>query len=112
MLRAIGLEVARLVRPRLSSSRAKEQMNAFWRDSARWLPLNLNQDISTSTKLELLMCGIQTSTSRTETDTLYKGDYHANHVVIQWVLAGVCCRSTRNAISAAAVGDGHFAVCR
>jgi hypothetical protein len=36
-------------------------------------------------ELELLMCGIQNINVKDwRQNTVYKGDYHPNHIVIQW----------------------------
>ncbi|RZF35830.1 hypothetical protein LSTR_LSTR008936 [Laodelphax striatellus] len=65
-------------------SRVQEQMNAFLEGFSALVPLNLIK-IFDEHELELLMCGIQNIDVKDwKQNTLYKGDYHANHAVIQW----------------------------
>ncbi|CAG9862580.1 unnamed protein product [Phyllotreta striolata] len=64
--------------------RVQEQMNAFLDGFSDLVPLNLIK-IFDEHELELLMCGIQhIDVKDWKTNTLYKGDYHANHIVIQY----------------------------
>ncbi|XP_046399673.1 E3 ubiquitin-protein ligase Nedd-4 isoform X2 [Ischnura elegans] len=65
-------------------SRVQEQMNAFLDGFSGLIPLALIK-IFDENELELLMCGIQNIDVRDwKQNTLYKGDYHPNHIVIQW----------------------------
>ncbi|KAG5896742.1 hypothetical protein JTB14_031723 [Gonioctena quinquepunctata] len=64
--------------------RVQEQMNAFLEGFNDLVPLNIVK-IFDEHELELLMCGIQhIDVKDWKTNTLYKGDYHSNHIVIQW----------------------------
>ncbi|KAJ8928933.1 hypothetical protein NQ314_018432 [Rhamnusium bicolor] len=59
-------------------------MNAFLDGFSDLIPLNLVK-IFDENELELLMCGIQhIDVKDWKQNTLYKGDYHSNHIVIQW----------------------------
>lgn len=65
-------------------SRVQEQMNAFLNGFSCLVPLNLIK-IFDENELELLMCGIQNIDVKDwKQNTLYKGDYHPNHITIQW----------------------------
>ncbi|KAF4531590.1 hypothetical protein B566_EDAN010056 [Ephemera danica] len=65
-------------------SRVKEQMNAFLDGFNGLVPLPLVK-IFDEHELELLMCGIQhIDVKDWKLNTHYKGDYHANHLVVQW----------------------------
>ncbi|CAG9127585.1 unnamed protein product [Plutella xylostella] len=65
-------------------SRVQEQMLAFLEGLGALVPLPLLK-IFDEHELELLLCGIQHVDVRDwRANTLYKGDYHANHVVVQW----------------------------
>ncbi|XP_055688716.1 E3 ubiquitin-protein ligase Nedd-4 isoform X2 [Lutzomyia longipalpis] len=65
-------------------SRVKEQMHAFLEGFGSVVPLN-NLKIFDENELELLMCGIQNIDVKDwKKNTLYKGDYYANHVIVQW----------------------------
>lgn len=65
-------------------SRVQEQMNAFLEGFSELVPLNVIK-IFDENELELLMCGIQhIDVKDWKQNSLYKGDYHANHIVIQW----------------------------
>lgn len=65
-------------------SRVQEQMNAFLEGFNALIPPTLVK-IFDEHELELLMCGIQHIDVRDwKQNTLYKGDYHANHIVVQW----------------------------
>uniref|UniRef100_A0AAG5DW01 HECT-type E3 ubiquitin transferase n=1 Tax=Anopheles atroparvus TaxID=41427 RepID=A0AAG5DW01_ANOAO len=65
-------------------SRVQEQMSAFLDGFGSLVPLNLLK-IFDENELELLMCGIQSIDLRDwKRNTLYKGDYYPNHLVIQW----------------------------
>ncbi|GAB0096243.1 E3 ubiquitin-protein ligase Nedd-4 [Sergentomyia squamirostris] len=65
-------------------SRVKEQMHAFLEGFGSIVPLN-NLKIFDENELELLMCGIQNIDVKDwKKNTLYKGDYYANHVIVQW----------------------------
>ncbi|CAG9564322.1 unnamed protein product [Danaus chrysippus] len=65
-------------------SRVQEQMYAFLEGLGALVPLPLLK-IFDEHELELLLCGIQHIDVRDwRANTLYKGDYHANHLVVQW----------------------------
>lgn len=65
-------------------SRVKEQMNSFLEGFGSIVPLALLK-IFDEHELELLMCGIQNIDVKDwKKNTLYKGDYYANHIIIQW----------------------------
>ncbi|KAG6461605.1 hypothetical protein O3G_MSEX012740 [Manduca sexta] len=65
-------------------SRVQEQMCAFLEGFGALVPLPLLK-IFDENELELLLCGIQHIDVRDwRANTLYKGDYHANHIVVQW----------------------------
>ncbi|CAH2042002.1 unnamed protein product, partial [Iphiclides podalirius] len=65
-------------------SRVQEQMCAFLEGFDGLVPLPLLK-IFDENELELLLCGIQHIDVRDwRANTLYKGDYHANHLVVQW----------------------------
>ncbi|XP_062554311.1 E3 ubiquitin-protein ligase Nedd-4-like isoform X5 [Armigeres subalbatus] len=65
-------------------ARVKSQMQAFLEGFGSLVPLHLLK-IFDENELELLMCGIQSiDVSDWKKNTLYKGDYYANHVVVQW----------------------------
>ncbi|XP_063626967.1 E3 ubiquitin-protein ligase Nedd-4 [Cydia splendana] len=65
-------------------SRVQEQMYAFLDGLGGLVPLPLLK-IFDEHELELLLCGIQHIDVRDwRANTLYKGDYHANHLVVQW----------------------------
>lgn len=65
-------------------SRVQDQMNAFLDGFSGLVPLALVK-IFDENELELLMCGIQNIDVRDwKQNTLYKGEYHPNHIVIQW----------------------------
>ncbi|XP_052755977.1 E3 ubiquitin-protein ligase NEDD4 isoform X5 [Galleria mellonella] len=65
-------------------SRVQEQMSSFLEGFGALVPLNLLK-IFDEHELELLLCGIQHIDVRDwRANTLYKGDYHANHIVVQW----------------------------
>ncbi|XP_029156431.1 E3 ubiquitin-protein ligase NEDD4 isoform X4 [Nylanderia fulva] len=65
-------------------SRVQEQMNAFLEGFNALIPSTLVK-IFDEHELELLMCGIQhIDVKDWKQNTLYKGDYHANHIVVQW----------------------------
>lgn len=62
----------------------KEQMAAFLEGFGSICPLALLK-IFDENELELLMCGIQNIDVKDwKKNTLYKGDYYANHIIIQW----------------------------
>ncbi|CAG4989473.1 unnamed protein product [Colias eurytheme] len=64
--------------------RVQEQMNAFLEGLGALIPPALLK-IFDEHELELLLCGIQRIDVRDwRANTLYKGDYHANHLVVQW----------------------------
>ncbi|KAK9872347.1 hypothetical protein WA026_017806 [Henosepilachna vigintioctopunctata] len=64
--------------------RVQEQMNSFLEGFSELVPLNIIK-IFDEHELELLMCGIQhIDVKDWKYNTVYKGDYHANHVVILW----------------------------
>ncbi|XP_041984545.1 E3 ubiquitin-protein ligase Nedd-4 [Aricia agestis] len=65
-------------------SRVQEQMVAFLEGLGALVPPPLLK-IFDENELELLLCGIQHIDVRDwRANTLYKGDYHANHLVVQW----------------------------
>lgn len=65
-------------------SRVQEQMNAFLDGFSGLIPLAFIK-IFDENELELLMCGIQNIDVKDwKQNTLYKGDYHPNHIVVQW----------------------------
>lgn len=65
-------------------SRVKEQMASFLEGFGSVVPLHLLK-IFDANELELLMCGIQNIDVKDwKQNTLYKGDYHPNHILIQW----------------------------
>ncbi|KAI8420486.1 hypothetical protein MSG28_008972 [Choristoneura fumiferana] len=65
-------------------SRVQEQMFAFLEGLGGLVPLPLLK-IFDENELELLLCGIQhIDVKDWRANTLYKGDYHANHLVVQW----------------------------
>ncbi|XP_045465167.1 E3 ubiquitin-protein ligase Nedd-4 isoform X2 [Harmonia axyridis] len=64
--------------------RVQEQMNSFLEGFSELVPLNIIK-IFDENELELLMCGIQhIDVKDWKYNTVYKGDYHAHHVVILW----------------------------
>lgn len=66
------------------SSRVQPQMDNFLAGFNELVPLNLIK-IFDAGELELLMCGIGVIDVRDwKQNTVYKGDYHQNHIVIQW----------------------------
>lgn len=65
-------------------SRVKEQMSAFLDGFGTICPLAILK-IFDENELELLMCGIQNIDVKDwKKNTLYKGDYYANHIIVQW----------------------------
>ncbi|XP_049877372.1 E3 ubiquitin-protein ligase Nedd-4 isoform X2 [Pectinophora gossypiella] len=65
-------------------NRVHEQMVSFLEGLSQLVPLPLLK-IFDEHELELLLCGIQHIDVRDwRANTLYKGDYHANHIVVQW----------------------------
>lgn len=65
-------------------ARVKEQMQAFFVGFGSIVPLNTLK-IFDENELELLMCGIQNIDVKDwKKNTLYKGDYYPNHVIVQW----------------------------
>lgn len=65
-------------------ARVKEQMQAFFDGFGSIVPLNALK-IFDENELELLMCGIQNIDVKDwKKNTLYKGDYYPNHVIVQW----------------------------
>ncbi|XP_046662602.1 E3 ubiquitin-protein ligase Nedd-4 isoform X2 [Homalodisca vitripennis] len=65
-------------------SRVQDQMTAFLDGFNALVPLNLIK-IFDENELELLMCGIQNIDVKDwKHNTLYKGDYHPNHITVQW----------------------------
>lgn len=64
--------------------RVKEQMEAFKEGFNDVVPISLIK-IFDENELELLMCGIVSIDVKDwRANTTYKGDYHPNHIVIQW----------------------------
>lgn len=65
-------------------SRVQEQMKAFLEGFNELIPTNLLK-IFDENELELLMCGLgDVDVNDWRNNTAYKGDYSANHIVIQW----------------------------
>ncbi|XP_037045915.1 E3 ubiquitin-protein ligase Nedd-4 isoform X11 [Bradysia coprophila] len=65
-------------------ARVKEQMSSFLEGFGSICPLALLK-IFDENELELLMCGIQNIDVKDwKKNTLYKGDYYANHLIVQW----------------------------
>ncbi|GJQ80835.1 putative E3 ubiquitin-protein ligase [Trypoxylus dichotomus] len=65
-------------------SRVQNQMDAFLNGFSELVPLGLIK-IFDEHELELLMCGIQNIDVKDwKLNTMYKGDYHSNHIVVQW----------------------------
>jgi len=65
-------------------NRVRKQMDQFLAGFNELVPLNLIK-IFDEGELELLMCGIGCIDVKDwKTHTVYKGDYHPNHIVIQW----------------------------
>lgn len=64
--------------------RVQEQMNAFLEGFSDLVPLSVIK-IFDENELELLMCGIQhIDVKDWKQNTVYKGDYHCNHLVVQY----------------------------
>lgn len=65
-------------------SRVKLQMNSFLEGFNELVSLQLLR-VFDENELELLMCGIgKIDVKDWKHNTVYKGGYHANHIVIQW----------------------------
>lgn len=65
-------------------SRVQQQMDHFLAGFSELVPLN-HIKIFDEGELELLMCGIGIIDVKDwKQNTVYKGDYHPNHIVIQW----------------------------
>ncbi|XP_039271295.1 E3 ubiquitin-protein ligase NEDD4-like isoform X2 [Styela clava] len=65
-------------------SRVQEQMKSFLEGFNELIPTNLLK-IFDENELELLMCGLgDVDVNDWRNNTTYKGDYSANHIVIQW----------------------------
>lgn len=65
-------------------SRVEAQMRAFLDGFKDLIPLSMLK-IFDENELELLMCGIGTIDVKDWREhTNYKGDYNANHLVVQW----------------------------
>lgn len=65
-------------------SRVEPQMNAFLDGFGEVVPMHLIK-LFDENELELLMCGIgKIDVKDWKQNTVYKGIYHANHIVIQW----------------------------
>ncbi len=65
-------------------SRVRDQMEAFKQGFNELVALHLIK-IFDEGELELLMCGIGSIDVRDwKQNTVYKGDYHPNHIVVQW----------------------------
>uniref|UniRef100_H2YRY8 HECT-type E3 ubiquitin transferase n=1 Tax=Ciona savignyi TaxID=51511 RepID=H2YRY8_CIOSA len=65
-------------------SRVQEQMKSFLQGFNELIPSNLVK-IFDENELELLMCGLgDVDVNDWRRNTNYKGDYSANHIVIQW----------------------------
>lgn len=66
-------------------SRIEPQMNAFLEGFGEVVPMHLIK-LFDENELELLMCGIgKIDVKDWKQNTVYKGSYHANHIVIQWL---------------------------
>ncbi|XP_058055642.1 E3 ubiquitin-protein ligase Nedd-4-like [Anopheles bellator] len=77
-------EYIRLVIDWKFEARVKDQMQAFLEGVSSLVPLNLLK-IFDENELELLMCGIQSiDVNDWKKNTMYKGDYYANHAVVLW----------------------------
>nr|XP_040241415.2 E3 ubiquitin-protein ligase Nedd-4 isoform X3 [Anopheles coluzzii] len=77
-------EYIRLVIDWRFEARVKDQMQAFLEGVSSLVPLHLLK-IFDENELELLMCGIQSiDVNDWKKNTMYKGDYYANHAVVQW----------------------------
>ncbi|XP_053660446.1 E3 ubiquitin-protein ligase Nedd-4-like [Anopheles marshallii] len=77
-------EYIRLVIDWRFEARVKDQMQAFLEGVGSLVPLHLLK-IFDENELELLMCGIQSiDVNDWKKNTMYKGDYYANHAVVQW----------------------------
>jgi E3 ubiquitin-protein ligase NEDD4 len=78
------IEYMRLVIEWRFVSRIHEQMTAFLEGFNEVIPISILK-IFDENELELLMCGIQNIDVKDwKSNTVYKGDYHANHIVLQW----------------------------
>lgn len=72
-------------------------MNAFLEGFSDLVPLTVIK-IFDENELELLMCGIQhIDVKDWKANTLYKGEYHPNHIVIQffWRVSLISTTQTR-----------------
>lgn len=77
-------EYIRLVIQWRFESRVKDQMQSLLEGFGSIVPLP-HLKIFDENELELLMCGIQNIDVKDwKRNTLYKGDYYANHVIVQW----------------------------
>ncbi|XP_050087020.1 E3 ubiquitin-protein ligase Nedd-4 isoform X2 [Anopheles aquasalis] len=77
-------EYIRLVIDWRFEARVKDQMQAFLEGVNSLVPLTLLK-IFDENELELLMCGIQSiDVNDWKKNTMYKGDYYANHAVVLW----------------------------
>uniref|UniRef100_A0A182JS61 HECT-type E3 ubiquitin transferase n=1 Tax=Anopheles christyi TaxID=43041 RepID=A0A182JS61_9DIPT len=77
-------EYIRLVIDWRFEARVKDQMQAFLEGVGSLVPLHLLK-IFDENELELLMCGIQSiDVNDWKKNTMYKGDFYANHAVVQW----------------------------
>jgi HECT-domain (ubiquitin-transferase) len=84
ILEMIQLVISRLVIEWRFVARVKEQMDAFLEGFHALVPLHMMK-IFDENELELLMCGIQhIDVKDWRQNTHYKGDYHPNHLVVQW----------------------------
>ncbi|UYV68273.1 NEDD4 [Cordylochernes scorpioides] len=65
-------------------SRVQAQMNAFLEGFSELVPLSLIK-VFDEHELELLMCGIgKIDIKDWRQNTMYKGGFHSNHIVVQW----------------------------
>lgn len=65
-------------------SRIEAQMNSFLEGFGEVVPMHLIK-LFDENELELLMCGIgKIDVKDWKQNTVYKGSYHPNHIVIQW----------------------------
>lgn len=71
-------------------SRVLPQMNAFLEGFSELVSLQLLK-VFDENELELLMCGIgKIDVKDWKQNTVYKGGYHGNHIVIQWLWRASC----------------------
>jgi hypothetical protein len=77
-------------------SRVLPQMNAFQEGFSELVPLQLLK-VFDENELELLMCGIgKIDVKDWKHNTVYKGGYHGNHIVIQWFWRVSCLKYSKH----------------